>query len=309
MGILLRRIVTNPFLMWRRDAVELLRLAVDTFDEDRAREVAAELARNETWQGATLIRQCACVCGDTERFQANDDLRYMDRRTRRHWDRFGAKFDKLPSLQKEAFRDMYDLQLRITHLFDAEGVRVLAGSDAGGGIWEVPGFALHEELHELVRAGLTPLGALQCATVNVPSSWAALTTWAPSRPGDWRTSCCSTPTRSSTSPTLRQSPASSVRETGTRARPSRPCAPPSRTCRRPLRRHTRGGERTAYGDRPDGRSATADAQERHSATVSRSDTVEANRAPLGSATRTSTSRHDEPTFAGRLFGRLVLAGA
>jgi hypothetical protein len=43
------------------------------------------------------------------------------------------------------------------------GVRLLAGTDAPG---FMPGFTIHDELEALGRAGLTPLAALQTATVN-----------------------------------------------------------------------------------------------------------------------------------------------
>ena len=47
------------------------------------------------------------------------------------------------------------------------GVPVLAGTDTGWyNAYSYPGFQLHEELQLLVRAGLTPLEALQSATVN-----------------------------------------------------------------------------------------------------------------------------------------------
>ncbi|NNE66668.1 MAG: amidohydrolase family protein [Pyrinomonadaceae bacterium] len=61
--------------------------------------------------------------------------------------------------------DFYDFQVKLTKaLFDA-GVPILAGTDAPNpGM--VHGFALHEELRNLVHAGLTPYEALKAATVN-----------------------------------------------------------------------------------------------------------------------------------------------
>lgn len=47
----------------------------------------------------------------------------------------------------------------------AAGVQLLAGSDGPSGCL-APGFALHEELENLVRAGLTPLDALRAATLE-----------------------------------------------------------------------------------------------------------------------------------------------
>lgn len=54
---------------------------------------------------------------------------------------------------------------KLVKKFDAEDIGLLAGSDTAceGGI---PGFSLHEELKLMVDAGLSPLNALQTATIN-----------------------------------------------------------------------------------------------------------------------------------------------
>jgi len=54
------------------------------------------------------------------------------------------------------------------------GVGLLAGTDAGANEYSVPGFSLHDELVELVDAGLTPMEALQTATLN-PARYLGLT--------------------------------------------------------------------------------------------------------------------------------------
>ena len=46
------------------------------------------------------------------------------------------------------------------------GIGLLAGSDSGANEYSVPGFSLHDELAELVGAGLTPMQVLQSATLN-----------------------------------------------------------------------------------------------------------------------------------------------
>ena len=46
-----------------------------------------------------------------------------------------------------------------------QGVRILAGSDTPNA-FAFPGFGLHDELELLVEAGLTPLHALQAATID-----------------------------------------------------------------------------------------------------------------------------------------------
>ena len=50
-------------------------------------------------------------------------------------------------------------------LFHEEGVEILAGTDEISPFC-APGFSLHDELALLVEAGLTPLQALQSATLN-----------------------------------------------------------------------------------------------------------------------------------------------
>lgn len=52
------------------------------------------------------------------------------------------------------------------------GVQFLAGTDSGIE-YRIPGFDLHTELAFLVEAGLTPMEALQAATVN-PARWLGL---------------------------------------------------------------------------------------------------------------------------------------
>jgi imidazolonepropionase-like amidohydrolase len=57
-------------------------------------------------------------------------------------------------------------ELSLTTKLHAAGVPFLAGTDAPAGFDLVPGASLHSELDWLVRAGFTPLEALQTATIN-----------------------------------------------------------------------------------------------------------------------------------------------
>jgi len=54
----------------------------------------------------------------------------------------------------------------VTKLLDDSGVPMLAGSDACGAVWEIPGYALHQEFDLLAEAGLAPLRILQMTTLN-----------------------------------------------------------------------------------------------------------------------------------------------
>jgi Amidohydrolase family len=62
-------------------------------------------------------------------------------------------------------RQLFERRLALVGALRQAGVRVLAGTD-NMTPWVIPGFSLHDELALLVRAGLTPLEALQAATVE-----------------------------------------------------------------------------------------------------------------------------------------------
>lgn len=57
------------------------------------------------------------------------------------------------------------MQLKVTKLMKQAGVKILAGSDLGGG-WVIPGFSLHQEFKDLAAAGRSPLEILQTTTFN-----------------------------------------------------------------------------------------------------------------------------------------------
>jgi len=58
------------------------------------------------------------------------------------------------------------MELDMTLAMFRAGVPFMAGTDTAAGVHIFPGFSLHDELALFVRAGLTPLEALQTATRN-----------------------------------------------------------------------------------------------------------------------------------------------
>jgi imidazolonepropionase-like amidohydrolase len=90
-------------------------------------------------------------------------MRLVPQEIRSNWER---------ELGSETFRDFQSilrpippLELKNVRLFNEGGVLLLAGTDVGVP-FQVPGNSLHVELERLVEAGLTPLKALQTATLN-----------------------------------------------------------------------------------------------------------------------------------------------
>jgi len=66
----------------------------------------------------------------------------------------------------EALRMVMDVMLKLVGALHQAGVPIVAGSDVG-----VPGHTLHRELELYVKAGLTPLEAIQTATTTPAHSF------------------------------------------------------------------------------------------------------------------------------------------
>ncbi len=85
-------------------------------------------------------------------------------------DTFGPGIDVLAyrtAAERASDERLEKLEMRLTGVAAEEGVRILAGTDTGAENYGVyPGDSLHHELETLVDAGLTPLKALQGATIE-----------------------------------------------------------------------------------------------------------------------------------------------
>jgi imidazolonepropionase-like amidohydrolase len=159
-----RKIVINPINLARQADVDLLERASGTFDQGAAATLAERFVRDGTWQVPTLIRSRTMLTCDDDALSGDPNLRYISSSTLKGWSKASKKFSKFPTASKETFRLVNATLLKLTKLLDDVGVRMLAGSDACGAAWEVPGIALHQEFDELARAGLSPLRILQMTT-------------------------------------------------------------------------------------------------------------------------------------------------
>jgi Amidohydrolase family len=147
-----------------RIANELTQLA-DTYDESRARELFARLARNGTWQVPTLsVTHVYGSIGDSG-FYADERLKYVARQERDGWAHNPIVHIDIPEYVQARKRALQQA-IRITRAARQAGVRFLAGTDSGGVPYLYYGFSLHDELALLVEAGFTPMEALQTATRN-----------------------------------------------------------------------------------------------------------------------------------------------
>ena len=131
---------------------------VDGFDEQQVRSLAELELRMGVAESPTLVVQGKSA-RDIAQFRAEAAARYMSDGM---LDWFERRMPPWPgNLDTEGrMRRLRDL----TRLLHQLGVPIVLGTDAGVR-WTIPGFSIHEELGELVRAGLSPYEALRAGTV------------------------------------------------------------------------------------------------------------------------------------------------
>ncbi len=143
---------------------ERLAVLVDTYDGDKARALAAELVRHDTFLCPTLCVLRALASLQVPEFTADPRRRYVPPFLEQMWDPSrDARFQSWTAADWAAMQRTYRQNTVVTTTMHAAGVRLLAGTDTGNPFC-FPGFSLHDELQLLVGAGLTPLQALQAAT-------------------------------------------------------------------------------------------------------------------------------------------------
>ena len=141
---------------------------LDRYDPARERTIIERLAASGVWQCPTLFWERGQWLVDVIDWRQDSDIAY----TPRTWIE-----KKYPSSQKSIAESMdsdpldvrrrfVDHELEIVRALHAAGVPFLAGTDTPAGVDVTPGISLHLELQRFVDAGLTPLEALQTATIN-----------------------------------------------------------------------------------------------------------------------------------------------
>ena len=145
---------------------QLTYLVIESYDAKKAAGLFAKLKQHHTWQCPTLtVLRSIAFLTDPE-FRNDPRLKYMPAAMRTRWDpandfRFKARTAEDYELSKLVLQRQFEIvgQMR------KAGVEFLAGTDTLNP-YCFPGFSLHDELELMVKAGFTPLEALQSATLN-----------------------------------------------------------------------------------------------------------------------------------------------
>lgn len=129
---------------------------------DTANALIAELARNKVWQCPTVINSV----GTAADLLSDPGLSFWLRQSVDGWRRSAVTQSAASDSAAQAFDARANRRLAlIKRMYDLK-IPFLAGTDAPAGYDLIPGTSLHRELQLFVRAGLTPLQALQTATLN-----------------------------------------------------------------------------------------------------------------------------------------------
>jgi Amidohydrolase family len=138
---------------------------LDSYSPQKADSLFKKFVANRTWQVPTLplLLDLAYLTPATDR--ANDPrLKYIPGNVKKIWQQ--GRRSSLANHTDADFAQRGELterSLALVHDMNAAGVKILAGTDsAAPNVF--PGFSLHESLADLVRAGLTPMQAIQAAT-------------------------------------------------------------------------------------------------------------------------------------------------
>jgi Amidohydrolase family len=123
-----------------------------------------------TW--ATWFRPLSSHAADMKQRELallrKPQLKYLPAYILKDTESFFAKYEKMAPEKRNEVLSGYKMLQDFVRRFAAAGGRIHSGSDPNH---VVPGYAVHVELEMLIEAGLTPVQAIQTASINVAQAW------------------------------------------------------------------------------------------------------------------------------------------
>lgn len=146
-------------------------------DANRIPQLVAKFVESRAWLCPTLqlLENMSSTATEFQAIRKEPGMRYAAPENRNDWDRVETG---LTSKQGDpaVLKDAYKLALRSIAAMHDAGARLVAGTDTPNPFL-VPGCSLHQELRQLVDAGLTPYDALKAATHDAAEFVDALDDW------------------------------------------------------------------------------------------------------------------------------------
>lgn len=144
---------------WHEDR----RAMLDHHQPEKAREIFAAMKANDTWYVPTHLTRRVDAYADDPLVLNDPALRFMHPLMKFQWlEDVNKTISEDPSPEaRQTYKEFYEKGLELTAQAHRAGVKVLVGTD-----YIVAGITVHDELEELVSAGLSPLDALRAATLR-----------------------------------------------------------------------------------------------------------------------------------------------
>jgi len=153
----------SPRVQWRQ-VYTPPRAVLDSYNVEKASSLFERFRQNQTWQVPTLVVLRSLSFADDPNLDGDPRLGYLPPEMRKDWrENTRAYVERTEDLTRR--KEMFRRERELVGAMHRAGIGILAGTDLPNS-WVFPGFSLHEELELLVQAGLTPLAALQAATLN-----------------------------------------------------------------------------------------------------------------------------------------------
>ena len=142
---------------------KVINAAQEQYDPEKAAALWKKLVANQTWVVPTLVS--TYDSGQLDQLAAKKDfLEYLPQSVSKDWAPAEIQNATVPA-KLEWYQSQLKAHMKLVGEMHHAGVRLLAGTDSLD-TYEFPGYSLHQELQFLVQSGLTPMEALQAATLN-----------------------------------------------------------------------------------------------------------------------------------------------
>ncbi|HUP20116.1 MAG TPA: amidohydrolase family protein [Gemmatimonadota bacterium] len=146
---------------------DVMRSMVDDHDPAICDATFRVMVENDTWYVPTHVTRRMDAFADDSVFRADPRRKYIPAPV---WAEWQADADRMVALDpspegRRVVRGFYQTGLELTGRAHAAGVGIVLGTDAGD-TYVFPGSGAHDELGELVKAGLTPAEALAAGTIR-----------------------------------------------------------------------------------------------------------------------------------------------
>lgn len=144
---------------------ELLRAVIAGFDSALCQQSLAAMKRSGMAYVPTHMTRRMDAFASLPEIRTHPQLRYIDPEVQAGWNEDADFYADRPVEERAAFMAFYAHGLMLTRLAHAAGVTVLVGTDTPD-TYVFPGSSFHQEMQELVDAGLTPFEVLKSATIK-----------------------------------------------------------------------------------------------------------------------------------------------